>query len=996
MNSRFKIHVLQYSVAVTLLTVWALPQLGAAPTVPDFFPEEVAPLLERYCVKCHGPKKVKAELRIDRLNPNLMESPDAEHWEEVLNQLNTGDMPPEDELQPTPGEREIITTWVSEQLRHAAEIRRSTGGRNVLRRLTRYEYNNTLRDLLGIDYDFAKDLPPEGTAAEGFKNNSAVLGTSSLHLEYFQRIATEALRKALMPGDRPEPTVLVIQPEKHVFVPKPVKETNSKKRKKKEKNPGPVYLSNVVVEESLAILPSPKAGNPSDKRGRNATSRGSEIRVDLDFLPLEGPIRITVRAAARTQDTPGPARLEMALGYDGGNSAQPFRQLAAVDLSSPNLADLVFDARAEDFPLRTPSARQKQFFTLRNSFDRGTSDAANDKGPELVIDSFRIEAPYYSEWPPENRTRILFPSESRDDEPRYAREVLTRFMNRAYRRPATTSEIDRMHGLYRTLSDRGTKFEEAMISTLSAVLSSPGFLLISEPVPTGGHAEQARPLNDHELASRLSYFLWSSMPDEHLSDLATKGRLRDEHTLAKQVTRMLEDPRAEAFHQNFAAQWFDLDGIHSVAINPEFFPTFKESMKDVMNAETTAFLAHLIREDRTCLELIDSDYAMLNAKLARHYGIRGVAGDSLRPVTLADASQRGGVLTHASILTRNSSGDDTHPIRRGVWLLERLLNDPPPPPPPAVPTLAESENSTERLSLKARLEAHRQEDACMSCHRKIDPWGVAFENYDGIGRWRESAAGSKPMLEERVDPLFAPGAPTASSDKDAAFPKQPVLPAPRAALAANASREATDLIQAINESLNSLQRPYNHLRRLGAEGPIDQLQRFLRYIEIRTPAVELAVQKYLLGTDDNRKSFMATFQHDNRLVLAANQELRTKAEAIVAMAAPAPKAKNRKRAKAKSPRNNPPMVGIVDPRTMLADGTKISNLADLKRYLLDEKQDEFTETVVRKTLAYALGRYLEFTDTDAVKAIHSRFAANDYRMRRLITSIVLSEPFLTK
>ncbi len=937
----------------------------------DTYEKQIKPLMDKYCVACHGPDKDKGDLRVDTLDPDLFQGLDAEHWEEVYNQLNIGDMPPDDEEQPTPEEREIITAWLSDELRAAAALARSTGGSNVIRRLTRYEYNNTLRDLLGVDMDYAKDLPPEGAAKEGFVNNSSVLGTSALHLEYFQRIASQAVRKALAPGQQPERFVLEVEPEH--FVPKPVADEPGKKKKKLPQRP--VDVMNCLAADSGVLLPP---STPARQGSKKASGGGALLQVNSTEIPFEGPIRITVRAAAVNPGKNSVPRLHIELGYNGGASASPFEVLASQDISDEARKDYVFDVRAENFPLITLNTKGRQFLKIRNAFNAGTLELPADQQPGLIIDSIKIEGQAYDTWPPETRSRILGESALTDEGVADAPEVIANFMTRAYRRPAGKEEVTRMVTLYETLRSREASHEGALIDTFSAVLSSPGFLMLAEPAPAGASPDEPRDLNQYELASRLSYFLWSTMPDEELMSLAQGGQLSDAEVLGSQVQRMLADDRAEAFYENFTTQWFHLDGIYAVAINPEFFPQFDDRLKDVMNAETVAFFTDLVTHNRSALDLVDSKRAMLNADLAKHYGIAGVSGDSFQSVKLEDSGHRGGVLTQASLLTLNSSGDDTHPIKRGVWVLERLLGDPPPPPPPAVPTLAEAEDNGERQSLKQKLEAHREQEACATCHKKIDPWGLAFENYDGIGVWRDSTVGEEPLITE--EPASEDPAPGADF-----FPKQKGVDAPTLAVSPDAGDQEKALVKAVNEALTSLQRPYNHLRSLGSEGKGDQLVRFLEYIDKREPLLEGAIDKLLIETKEKRRNFNKAFREQNQEALESNADIRR----ISLAKAPEnlPKSNGKK---------SPVLRGEVDPATELADGTKIQDLDALKAYILEQKRDQFSETVIRKLMGYALGRYLDFTDSETVESLNVAFAEDGYRMRDLVERIVLTETFRTK
>ena len=787
----------------------------------DIVAQQVRPILEKHCFMCHGPQKQEGQFKISGLDFDVVKGPDAEHWQEVLDRLNAGTMPPKGKSKLSDAERAQLTSWLTAQLKLATEARRSTGGRTVLRRLTRYEYNNTLRDLLGVDLDFAKGLPPEAAAELGFQNNSKILVTSFLHLDHFQKVAKRALMEAF--GSKEKPAAIELQYEP--------KEKAAKKTATKKKD---------TLKATIAA--------------------NSEGAIRFGKIPAEGPVMIRVTAwAARTSQGDYP-NLRVAMGKFGKKNMPPGKLVGevGVDAVAKSPRAYEFRVRAEDYPV---NGNYANFLTIRNNFDPGTSALAAADHPALHITKVELFAPFNKVWPPESRTRVLIESKSKGDEKAYAREVIEKFMQRAYRRPISTQEATRMFDLFVKLRANSDSFDDAITDALSAVLISPGFLLLAEPAKNKEPTDKARKLTDYELASRLSYFLWSTMPDDTLFALADKGQLQDDAVLRGQVKRMLEDPKSKQFSQRFVSQWLDLDSVQRVAVNPEYFPNFNDALKPMMREETMHFFDTILREDLSCFTLLDSDFAMLNASLAKHYNIAGVAGNQFRKVALKPEDHRGGILTHASILTGNSSGDDTHPVKRGVWVLERLLNDPPPPPPPEVPTLAQQDKEGVRLSLKEKLFVHRQEAACMNCHKKIDPWGLAFENYNGVGIWQNMGKTS---------------------------PMSGVVP----------------------------------------------------------------------KSDDQKKK------------------------------------KGAKTPDPKIPAKPPGRE--VDSHTELPDGTKIDGLDDLKKYLLTKKRDRFAETLVSKVLSYAIWRNLEFSDRPAVQELSQSFRKNDYRIRSLITEIVLSESFRTK
>lgn len=750
------------------------------------FERAVHPYLNKYCLECHGPENQKADLRLDLLDTDMIHGSDADTWQEVLDLINVSEMPPGDAKQPTAEERQEMVAALTNSLRLAMEANRSTGGRNVLRRMTAYEYSNTLRDLLDLDLRFAVDLPPEGVAKEGFKNNSGVLGTSALHIEYFERIARAALEQILLiPKEQPVPYFVRIQPE--LAFPEASDPTQPIEPKKgKAKVPGYTFkkgadfapgtnvkaglfrLEHGEATEGGILLAGNRPTDPlkdvfaADKKIGGALGAGRsgwqpEFCVEMYEVPYDAPVRVRIRCSA----IPGLGntfpRLSFELGSFRGNGVSDQKEAANIEINSSEMRVYEFIVEGANFPFQSNKPARPSYFRIFNDYRRGTSQLTYEELPKLNIDWVEITGNYYETWPPLQHRAILFDSPNRSNEIKYAEEVLTRFMERAYRRPVTHEEVERKASLFRSLRESEPSFEHAMISTLTAILCSPNFLLLSEPNPNVSadpRAVERRAINDFELASRLSYFLWSSMPDEELFKLASKNELHRKETLVAQTRRMLQDPKSKAFSENFSAQWLDLAGIRRLAVNPEYFD-FDEPTKDLFEQETIRFLDHVLRQNLSITNFIDSEFAILNPALARHYRIAGISG-GFQVAKLAKKEHRGGLLTQASMLLGNSTGAETHPIKRGVWVLERILDDPPPPPPPDVPELPNGEAKDETLlSLKERLVAHADNDSCKDCHRKIDPWGVAFENYNALGQWREGTMDPlvlSPHQEVEIDP----------------------------------------------------------------------------------------------------------------------------------------------------------------------------------------------------------------------------------------------------
>ena len=446
--------------------------------------------------------------------------------------------------------------------------------------------------------------------------------------------------------------------------------------------------------------------------------------------------------------------------------------------------------------------------------------------PRIIIESVEFVRNDYPSWPPPQHRRIIHDGENLS-QPGTAKIVIGRFLRRAWRRPVNEEELGKWVSHFERIRTEEDSAVFALRETLAASLASSNFIYLSEP----HKAPKQRALNAHELASRLSYFLWGSMPDEKLSALADEGSLLDSKILEKEFDRMLADEKSDRFADQFSTQWFDLDGVDRVAINPQYYEKFDNSLKADMIQETREFFGEILRSESSALQFLDADFTMLNATLAKHYGLEGPRSQSFERVSLKGTDRPGGVLGHASIQLSGSDGADSHPIKRAVWIRERLLHDPPKPPPPDVPGIEQSVENFEKLSVREQLEVHRNKVACADCHRSIDPWGIALESYDAIGLFREKTVRKKKPISTET-----------------------VLPG-------------------------------NH---------------------------------------------------------------------------------------------------------------KVNGLEDLKKYLLDQRREQFAHALVSKMLTFALGRSLELSDELVVKELSERFAGEDFRLSALMKNIVQSEAFLSR
>lgn len=695
------------------------------------FEKDVKPVLLQKCVSCHGPDEANGDVRLDTLSSDLVRNAAAaETWHDALNALNLGEMPPQGEPPLTRSERDILTGWISAEIARAVAARRSTGGQVVLRRLNRLEYQNTMRDLLGLNLNFVRNLPPDSSSEDGFTNNGQSLRMSALQLQCYLDAAREALRRAIVTSGEP----VVVR--------------HSQDASEKDKN----------------------RGNYTKRLGRN----GVFVLRSKEF-PDEGEFLIRVRAKAVLPDGKPYPQLRAVLGYRA-DTETPSEEVGIVEVTSTGFADYEFRGRIEEFPRqsRTQSKYPGLLVWLTNAYSDGKPpgkprqiqvEVVDSKGrkkkqkktvwpvdpefPGIEIESVTFIAPVFETWPPSHHQNILVPVDSVETgSVKHAERILERFMRRAFRRPVKEEEIAEMLSFFLEVRRDLPSFEEAIRETLAMVLISPDFLYLVE-----SSSGSDRRLDDHEFASRLSYFLWSTMPDETLSRLADDGSLREPQVLSAEVDRLLADPRSQNFTRQFSDQWLDLSGVDRVAVNPNYYPEFRNELKPHMQRETQHFFDEVLRRDLSALAFLDSDFAMLNQPLAEHYGLSGPRGLKFERVALKPEDGRGGLLSQAAVLLANSTGEDSHPILRGVWIRDRLLNDPPAPPPPNVPTLDSEKRDFARLSLKDQLIAHRENEACARCHRGIDPWGIALEGFDAVGLKRDviRRKDGKRILETKVD-----------------------------------------------------------------------------------------------------------------------------------------------------------------------------------------------------------------------------------------------------
>ncbi|MEC7566939.1 MAG: DUF1592 domain-containing protein [Planctomycetota bacterium] len=721
------------------------PKANLAP-----FRKSIGPILTKSCLACHGPQKSEGRLRIDKLNPNLLTGPDVERWREIYNVLGNSEMPPADETAYAlaDADRGSIVDWLGAEIAKAYHIRQNNQQYSSFRRMTRYEYNYTLQDLLGLPYDLVDRLPPEAHSDEGFKNRSELLQMSAMQFETYREIGLHALQRVTVHGERPQAVTYVISMQEEM-----ARATSGKNPKIFNKNDDS-YRGNrnrqhlLDLDSGQAIHFSGGNSNPRPNATVGqapevspvvvALPHSHELKLNLDrFLPDEGIMRVRIRTGRSTMKADEYASLRLIFSAHTSNNANFAQVISQRDIpvtasaAKPQFIDFhipLGDIQRNPFrKLETTFPRRDEFLSIRN-----VSNANRGEEPlQVYIDHIEITAPFHAEWPPQTHRDIFIESKNKDDEKIYAREVLSGFMRRAWRRPVTSHEVDPFMELFAKFRPGFSHFEEAMQEVLATVLAAPEFLYLTQ---TTASKDPRRPqtINDVELATRLSFFLWSSIPDEELLHLAERGNLRKPDVLTAQITRMLADPRSRRFSEHFVQQWLGTEGLENVTHVTD------ASLKDAMLEEPVAFFEEVLMHNRSIMDFIHSDYAVVNERLAGHYRIGDVHGPHFRQVPVTPQANRGGILTGAAILAMNSDGNDSHPLKRGIWMLERILQDPPPPPPPNVPEVDLTDPEILKMTLKERIADHRNKPACISCHAKIDPWGIAFENYDALGVFRTS------------------------------------------------------------------------------------------------------------------------------------------------------------------------------------------------------------------------------------------------------------------
>ena len=683
--------------AALLGPVQAAQGQSASPSAASGTADAHQAMVKRYCVSCHNERLKSGGLVLDGVSLTDL-APGAETWEKVVRKLRTNAMPPANMPRPDAAAKSAFITYLETGIDRAAAAKPFPGRTESIHRLNRAEYRNAVRDLLALDVDVESMLPADDMSY-GFDNNGGVLKMTPSLLDRYMATARHVSRLAIG-----SPT---IQPTAETFrLRADLSQDISFDTLPLGTRGGTAIKYQFPLDAEYSIEVEPLTGG-TDAHQLEVSIDGERIKV----FTVGG--RRPQAAAAVAYDVPDDS-LEVRVPVKAG----------------PRVVGVTF--------VRKSGALVE---SVREPFYTPHAEGGTRSQPSVA--SVTISGPFaptgVGETPSRQRIFACRPS-NRQAEAGCARQILTQLARRAYRRPATDAQLKELLGFYTDGRTNGT-FESGIELALRRLLVSPEFLYRIEADPTSVAPGSVYAVGDYELASRLSFFLWSSIPDEALLDAAAKGSLKNEQELARQVRRMIADPRSEALAKNFAGQWLYLRTIEGSLPNVYLFPNFGENLRQDFRRETELFFDSIVRENRGLLELLTADYTFVNERLARHYGIPYVYGSQFRRVTIADENRRG-LLGQGSILTVTSLADRTTVVGRGKWILENLLGAPPPAPPPDVPPLVESKSGGKVLTLRERMQQHRANPVCASCHARMDPLGFALENFDATGQWRTMEAGA--------------------------------------------------------------------------------------------------------------------------------------------------------------------------------------------------------------------------------------------------------------
>ena len=743
--------------------------------------------LKNYCLDCHGSTAPEADLDLETLASDFQDTESFSLGVKIHDRLRDHEMPPADSDQPSADEHRMVLSWLFDQLEERSVATRTAEGRAVLRRLNRTEYENTLRDLFDLPGLSVRDLLPEDSEAFGFDKSGVGLDLSYVQLARYMEAAEVALDAAIAP-----------HAGSPAFFQAHIPAGGCQAFFAQAFRGPTVFLRDFKYDDSLIPIPQKMVeGKDERARKLRRENLKDAYDGSIGVFVPEGVGAFKPRIPFRVV-YPGHYKLRMSVWsfiWDKGEVKANTRTESALlsaegrtlgYFDAPSLAPTVTEIEVWLNPMKT--ARDEILFNAASLWPAGPvkGNVANYTGPGIAVDWIEIEGPFLNGWPTESHRRLFgdLPMQSLPPMPKHrgskppprepaggdihnpkrppenafviaghgkpfiegieqlpqrftystvlsnepvadARRLLTEFLPRVFRRPVSEHDLDRYVSLIQSRLEMGDTFEVAMRMAFKAALCSPEFLFVQ--VSPGSH-------DAYGLAERLSYFLWNSMPDAELFELAREDRLREPDVLYGQVERMLADPKSERFVVDFTDQWLDLSEIDATTPDGKLYPEYRVNLRDAMRAETPRFFRELLEQDLPASNIVDSDFAVLNQRLAEHYGVPGVVGAEMRRVELPDDCRRGGFITQASILKVTANGTTTSPVTRGAWVMRRIIGRPPDPPPSGVPAIEPDVTGT--TTVREMLEAHRANESCAACHARIDPPGFALEHFDVIGGWQ--------------------------------------------------------------------------------------------------------------------------------------------------------------------------------------------------------------------------------------------------------------------
>jgi len=683
-------------------------------------------VLEKYCITCHNQRIKTAGLMLDTMDTAAV-AEHAEVWENVLLKVSTGVMPPAGRPRPDKADRDGFISWLESEL-DAASAARPNVGRGTLHRLNRTEYANAIRDLLGLQIDGAALLPADN-AAYGFDNIADALSLSPVLTERYLSAAATVSHLALgRVSGTPSPETYYVRTDldqrDRVSEDLPLGSSGGLAVRRYFPADGEYSFKMKLQERG-----SGRFGPRDDPRQLDVSIDGARVWTFTGGGPKPAPAGDKPTASRAAPAAPQPEGdiipNEAQRRAEPQQNVEDLLQFRVHVKAGSHLVQVYF------VPLTSAYVEDVIEPTIRTKYLPG--NGAGDP----ALSSLTITGPYDAAGRDDSpsRRRVFICRPATKDDTACAEKIISTLGRRAFRRPLTATDLQTLMGLYRTAADR-SGFESGIEVALRGILVNPQFLFRLEGQPASAVANTPYRVTDLELASRLSFFLWSSIPDDELLDVASKARLHDPAVLEHQVRRMLADERSSALVKNFGGQWLLVRNMAGVTPNPEYFFQFDDNLRKGFQQETELFIDAIIREDHSVLDLLDADFTFVNERLARHYGIPGIYGERFRRVALPPDSVRRGLLGQGSILTVTSYSHRTSPVLRGKWILDNLLGAPPPPPPPNIPELQEKATDGKVRSAREQMEQHRRNPSCAGCHARMDPLGLALENFDAVGAWR--------------------------------------------------------------------------------------------------------------------------------------------------------------------------------------------------------------------------------------------------------------------